>query len=63
MTRTLLAWKKMLPYTVPDCVMKEMETKYFPHTLGATISGSGGGYAVVVSEKEIPGSLKIKVMF
>ena len=63
MTRTLLAWKKMLPYTVPDDVMKEMETKYFPFTLGATLSGSGGGYAVVVSEKEIAGSLKIKIMF
>ncbi len=63
MTRTLLAWKKMLPYTVPDDVMKEMETKYFPFTLGATLSGSGGGYAVVVSEKEIAGSFKIKIMF
>ncbi|MGA9118575.1 MAG: adenylyltransferase/cytidyltransferase family protein [Bacteroidota bacterium] len=63
MTRTLLAWKKMLPYTVPDDVMKEMETKFFPFTLGATLSGSGGGYAVVVSEKEIAGSLKIKIMF
>jgi cytidyltransferase-like protein len=62
MTKTFLAWKEMLPYTVPDCVMKEMESKYFPHYLGALTSGSGGGYVVVASEQEIAGSLKIKVM-
>jgi hypothetical protein len=63
MTRTFLAWKRMLPYTVPDCVMKEMEARYFPDYLGATTSGSGGGYVVVASESEIAGSLKIKVRF
>jgi len=61
MTKTFLAWKKMLPYTVPDYVKKEMEEKYFTNTLGAITSGSGGGYAVVVSEKEIAGAIKIKV--
>ena len=30
LTNTLLSWKKILPLTVPDWVMKEMETKYFP---------------------------------
>jgi hypothetical protein len=30
MTKTFLAWKKMLPYTVPDYVMKEMEREIFP---------------------------------
>jgi cytidyltransferase-like protein len=63
MTKTFLAWKEMLPYTVPDCVMKEMESKYFPHYLGAITSGSGGGYVVVASEEEVAGSLKIKVRF
>jgi hypothetical protein len=43
--------------------MKEMESKYFPHYLGAITSGSGGGYVVVASEEEIAGSLKIKVRF
>ena len=33
--------------------MKEMETKYFPKYPGAITSGTGGGYVVVVSEKEI----------
>ena len=63
MTKTFLAWKKMLPCTVPDYVMKEMEAKYFPNSLGAITSGSGGGYVLVASEKEIAGSIKIKVRF
>jgi hypothetical protein len=61
MTKTFLAWKKMLPYTVPDNVMKEMEAKYFSNYLGAITSGSGGGYVVVASGKEIAGAIKIKV--
>jgi hypothetical protein len=61
MTRTFLAWKKMLPYTVPDCVMKEMEEKYLPCYAGAITSGSGGGYVVVASEQEIAGSLHVTV--
>jgi len=61
MTKTFLAWKKMLPYTVPDYVMKEMEANYFPYYLGAITSGSGGGYVVVASEKEIASAIKIKV--
>lgn len=61
MTKTLLAWKKMLPNTVPDHVLNVLEEKYFPNYPGATTSGSGGGYVVVASEKEVPGSLKIKV--
>jgi len=63
MTKTFLAWKKMLPFTVPDYVMKEMELKCFPNSIGAITSGSGGGYVVVASEKDITGSLKIRVRF
>lgn len=63
MTDTLLSWKKILPLTVPDWVLKELETKYFPHYPGAITSGSGGGYVMVVSEKEVPGAVKIKVRF
>ena len=61
MTDSFLAWKKMLPYTVPDWVMKEMGTKYLPYYPGAITSGCGGGYAVIASEKEIEGAIKIKV--
>jgi len=63
MTRTFLMWKKILPYTVPDWVMNEMESKYFPFYPGAITSGSGGGYVVVASEKEIEGAIKISVRY
>jgi hypothetical protein len=63
MTGSFLAWKKILPRTVPDWVMNEMETKYFPNFPGAITSGSGGGYVVVVSEKKIEGAIRIKVRF
>jgi len=63
LTNTLLSWKKILPLTVPDWVMREMETKYFPNYPGAITSGSGGGYVIVVSEKEIEGAIKIKVRY
>ena len=61
MTKSFLAWKKMLPYTVPEYIMKEMEKKYFPNYAGAITSGCGGGYAVIASDNEIEGELKIKV--
>jgi hypothetical protein len=63
MTRSFLVWKKMLPNTVPDHVMHEIESKYFPNYAGAITSGSGGGYIVVASEKEIEGALSIKVKY
>jgi cytidyltransferase-like protein len=63
LTGTLLSWKKILPFTVPDWVMNEMETKYFPNYPGAITSGCGGGYVIVVSEKEVEGSIKIRVRY
>lgn len=63
MTKSFLAWKKMLPNTVPDYIMDEMETKYISNYPGAITSGSGGGYAVVVSERNIKGAIRIKVKF
>lgn len=63
MTQTFMMWKKILPHTVPDWVMNEMESKYFPYYPGAVTSGSGGGYVVVASEKEIKGAVKIKVRY
>ncbi len=61
MTDTILSWKKILPLTVPDYVMDELETKYFPNYPGAILSGSGGGYVIVVSEKPVAGAVGIKV--
>jgi cytidyltransferase-like protein len=61
MTQSFFAWKKMLPYTVPKYVLKEMEEKYFSKYAGAITSGSGGGYIVVASESEINGAIKIKI--
>jgi glycerol-3-phosphate cytidylyltransferase-like family protein len=63
MTETYLAWRKILPLTVPDDILKEMETKYFPHFPGAITSGSGGGYVIVASEKEIEGAIKIRIRY
>jgi hypothetical protein len=63
LTNTILSWKKILPLTVPDWVMDELETNYFPNYPGAITSGAGGGYIVVVSEKEIQGSIKIRVRY
>ena len=63
LSNTFLSWKKILPFTVPDWVMTEMETKYFPNYPGAITSGSGGGYVIVVSEKEVEGAIKIKVRY
>jgi hypothetical protein len=63
MTDTLLAWRKILPFTVPDQVLKELETKYFPNYPGAITSGSGGGYVMVVSEMPVPGAVRIKVRY
>lgn len=62
-TGTFLTWKKILPLTVPDWVMNEMETKYFPYYPGAITSGSGGGYVIVVSDKHVPGAIKIKIRY
>jgi len=63
LTDTLFSWKKILPLTVPDWVMKEMETKYLQDYPGAITSGAGGGYVIVVSEKAVEGSIKIKVRY
>lgn len=63
MKQTFLCWRKILPYTVPDWVLNELESNWFPYFPGAITSGSGGGYVIVASEKAIPGALKIKVKY
>lgn len=63
LTDTFLSWKKILPLTVPDRVMKEMESRYFPSYPGAITSGSGGGYVIVASEEKVEGAIKIQVRY
>jgi hypothetical protein len=63
LTNTFMSWKKILPLTVPDWVMNEMVTKYFPNYPGAITSGSGGGYVIVVSQKKVEGAIRIKVRY
>jgi cytidyltransferase-like protein len=63
LTNTFLAWEKILPLTVPDWVMSEISSKYLSVYPGAVTSGAGGGYIIVVSEKEVPGEVRIKVRY
>lgn len=63
MKETFLSWREILPHTVPDWVMNEMEENYFPNYSGAITSGSGGGYVVFPSEEKIEGTLKIKIKY
>ena len=63
MKQTFLAWRKMLPYTVPDWVLQEMETNWFPNYPGAITSGSGGGYVMVASERAVPGAIQVRVRY
>lgn len=61
LTKSFLAWRKMLPNTVPDEIWREMQSKYLPFYPGAITSGSGGGYVLVASDREVPGSIPIRV--
>ena len=63
MKETFLCWSEMLPYTVPDWVMQEMQTNYFSKYSGAITSGSGGGYIVFPSEEKVEGKIKVKIRY
>lgn len=63
MSETFYAWRKILPHTVPGSVLEVMESRYFGKYPGAITSGSGGGYAVVASDKPVEGALKMKVRY
>ncbi len=63
LTDTFLSWRKILPLTVPDQVLREVETRYLSDYPGAITSGSGGGYVIVVSEKPVDGAIKIKIRY
>ena len=63
MKASFLAWSEMLPYTVPDWVMEEMQSNYLTKYSGAITSGSGGGYIVFPSEEEVEGTIKVKIRY
>jgi cytidyltransferase-like protein len=63
MTDTFLLWRKILPNTVPDPILKEMETHFLSKYPGAVTSGAGGGYVVVVSEKPVEGAIKVMARY
>jgi len=63
MKASFLAWGEMLPYTVPEWVMEEMQSNYFTKYSGAITSGSGGGYVVFPSDEEIEGTIKVKIRY
>lgn len=63
LTDTFVSWKKILPNTVPEWIMEVMEKKFLPSCHGGITSGSGGGYAVLVSDREVEGSVKIKIRY
>lgn len=61
MKQSFEMWEMILPATVPEWVKKEAQ-KYTCYP-GLITSGSGGGYLVIASEKEVQGALKIKIRF
>ena len=63
MKETFLAWSEMLPYTVPEWIMEEMQRNYFSNYSGAITSGSGGGYVVFPSEEKVEGTIKVKIRY
>ncbi len=63
MKETFFCWRELLPDTVPDWVMAEMQNNWFPNYSGAITSGSGGGYVVFPTEKEVEGTMRIKVKY
>ena len=63
MTGTIRAWKKILPLTMPDDILKELEDRYFPFYPGAVTSGSGGGYVIVVSDKPVDKAIKVRIRY
>jgi len=56
---TLLAWRKLLPNTVPDHIMEQVSA--FDSCYGRSLSGCGGGYVIVAADEPIDGSVRIKV--
>ena len=65
MDECMKCWEAILPHTVrhPTITVDLMAILgyYQSRYAGAMYSGSGGGYIYVVSEEEVPGSIRVKV--
>ena len=65
MNRCMQCWETILPHTVEHAtirmdlraILANFQTRY----PGAMYSGCGGGYLIVASEEDVPGSLGVKV--
>ena len=65
MNDCMTLWEKILPGTVVHSTLtvdlKQVLRHYQERYDGAMYSGCGGGYLYVVSEKDVPGGMRIKV--
>ncbi len=61
LNQSLESWEKILPKTILNSTLDEIH-KYSSYP-GATFSGSGGGYIIVVSETRIEGAERIKIRY
>jgi len=59
-TQTHQMWKKILPLTlVPHA--EEIITQYKDKCYGSVFSGCGGGYLILVTDKEIPEGIRVNI--
>jgi hypothetical protein len=65
MNECMLCWETLLPQTVahPEITvdLKSILAHYQAHYPGAMYSGCGGGYLYVVSDRTVPGAIKVTV--
>jgi hypothetical protein len=65
MNRCMQCWETILPHTVqhPTIVLdlKAILANFQSRYPGAMYSGCGGGYLIVASEEDVPGSLRVRV--
>ena len=65
MNQCMECWEAILPHTVRhpsvDIDLKAILANFQSHYPGAMYSGCGGGYLMVVSERDVPGAFRVRV--
>jgi len=65
LNETALCWDALLPrvhaHPTIKVDLRGLRAAYLGHVAGAMYSGCGGGYLVLATEREIPGSLRVRV--